>query len=83
MQPDDSKKKEQSCIMKIIIFLFRYKNFAIHGKQINEPVVHLKPFRGSLIPRSACAVVQIAYPTASRESLLSLLNLDAEVANSD
>ena len=69
--------------MKIIIFLFRYKNFAIHGKQINEPVVHLKPFRGSLIPLSACAVGQIAYPTASRESLLSLLNLDAEVANSD
>lgn len=70
--------------MKIIIFLFRYKNFAIHGKQINEPVVHEILFGGgSLIPRSACAVVQIAYPTASRESLLSLLNLDAEVANSD
>lgn len=27
-------KKEQNCIMENIIFLFRYKNFAIHGKQI-------------------------------------------------
>jgi len=33
--------------MEIIIFLFRYKNFAIHEKQINVPVVHEILFGGA------------------------------------
>ena len=40
-------KKEQNCIMENIIFLFRYKNFAIHGKQIGMSVVHEILFGGS------------------------------------
>lgn len=40
-------KKEQNCIMEILIFLFRYKNFAIHGKQINVPAVHEILFGGA------------------------------------
>lgn len=39
--------QEQSCIMEIIIFLFRYKHFAIHGKQISVPVVHEIHFGGA------------------------------------
>lgn len=44
-------KKGKSCIIEIIIFLFRYKNFAIHGKQIGMSVVHEILFGGSLIPQ--------------------------------
>lgn len=40
-------KKGKSCIMEIIIFLFRYKSFAIHGKQISVPVVHKILFGGA------------------------------------
>lgn len=40
-------KKGKSWIMEIIIFLFRYKNFAIHGKQINVPAVHEILFGGA------------------------------------
>lgn len=40
-------KKEQNCIMENIIFLFRYKNFAIHGKQIGMSVVHEILFGGA------------------------------------
>ncbi len=43
-------KKGKSCIIEIIIFLFRYKNFAIHGKQIGVSVVHEIPFGGAQYP---------------------------------
>lgn len=33
--------------MENIIFLFRYKNFAIHGKQINVSAVHEILFGGA------------------------------------
>lgn len=43
----DSKKREQGCIMKILIFLFQYKYFAIYGKQIGVPAVHETLFGGA------------------------------------
>lgn len=41
------KKRKQGCIMKILIFLFQYKYFAIYGKQIGVPAVHETLFGGA------------------------------------